>query len=97
MPKLKKTGVIHPTITGYDFTEDALLKPRRAMRLKCLDCSGSAYEVKKCPITDCGLWPFRLGVGKCTNREGVRDESPRSAAQLEAARKNLERARATNR
>lgn len=34
----------------------------RAIRLKCLDCAGdSASEVKRCPVTDCPLWPFRLG------------------------------------
>lgn len=34
----------------------------RAIRLECLDCVGdSASEVKRCSITACPLWPFRLG------------------------------------
>ena len=38
------------------------LTPLRAIRLKCLDCSaGSAYEVRRCHITDCSLHPYRFG------------------------------------
>jgi hypothetical protein len=33
-----------------------------AIRAKCLDCSSfSASEVRHCLITDCPLYPFRLG------------------------------------
>jgi len=36
--------------------------PIRAIRDKCLDCSGGQYkEVEHCPITKCPLWPFRMG------------------------------------
>lgn len=52
----------HPTLTGYDFTKDAPLTPMKAIRQKCLECQGgSSNEVKSCHITDCTLWPFRLG------------------------------------
>jgi hypothetical protein len=94
MPKLKKTREVHPTMTGYDFREDVPLTPRRAMRAKCLECSGTAYEVKKCTVVDCPLWPYRLGVGVCTNLEGARDKTPRSLGQINAAEQNLEKARA---
>ena len=73
------------------------LTPRRAMRAKCLECSGTAYEVKKCAVVDCPLWPYRLGVGVCTNLEGVRDKTPRSLGQINAAEQNLEKARAGTR
>ena len=34
----------------------------KAMRLKCLDCSGgSTKEVRLCPIKKCPLYPFRMG------------------------------------
>jgi len=34
----------------------------RAIRAKCLDCSGnSANNVKHCPCTDCSLYPYRFG------------------------------------
>ena len=36
----------------------------KAIRLKCLDCMcGNPHEVRKCPITDCPLYPFRFGSG----------------------------------
>lgn len=36
--------------------------PLKAIRLKCLDCSGdSAEEARKCVIPDCPLFPFRFG------------------------------------
>lgn len=34
----------------------------QAIRQKCLDCSaGQPSEVRECPVTTCGLWPYRLG------------------------------------
>lgn len=40
----------------------AALTPMRAIRAKCLDCSGgSTKEVRLCPVTTCALWPYRMG------------------------------------
>lgn len=39
-----------------------MLSPLKAIRAKCLDCSaGSAFEVRKCHIVDCPLYPYRFG------------------------------------
>ncbi len=39
--------------------------PRKAIRLKCLDCCGNnPYEVRMCPITGCPLYDFRSGKRK---------------------------------
>lgn len=36
--------------------------PIRAIRAKCVDCSGgSQSEARKCVMVDCALWPFRMG------------------------------------
>ena len=44
--------------------EDVGLNRRKAIRLKCLDCSGYEYkEVRNCPYTGCSLYPFRSGKG----------------------------------
>lgn len=33
-----------------------------AIRAKCLECScGSDAEIRKCPVTYCALYPFRMG------------------------------------
>lgn len=43
---------------------------RKAIRLKCLDCSGfSEKEVKECPVSDCELYSFRMGVGRQDPKE----------------------------
>lgn len=34
----------------------------KVMREKCLDCCGGQHsEVRLCHITDCPLWPYRMG------------------------------------
>lgn len=38
------------------------MTPVKAIRAKCLDCCcWQQKEVKLCPITDCPLYPFRMG------------------------------------
>ncbi len=72
MPTLKKRGVIHNTVTGYDFTEDGPLRPLRAIRTKCLECcAGSSHEIARCKITDCTLWPYRSGKRPSTMHKGA--------------------------
>ena len=47
-----------------------IVSPLKAIRAKCIDCSGGQLkEVKECIITDCPLYPFRMGTNP--NREGV--------------------------
>ena len=49
-----------PNNTGHlqGHTKKPLLK---AIREKCLDCCGHyPSEVRKCHITDCPLWPYRM-------------------------------------
>ena len=41
-------------------TKAAILQ---AIRSKCLDCSCyQPVEVRGCPVSACGLWPYRFGV-----------------------------------
>lgn len=38
------------------------LTPIKAIRAKCLDCSGDNYkEVRLCPVKKCPLYPYRFG------------------------------------
>ena len=38
------------------------LTPMKAIRRKCIDCSGgSSNEVKLCPVQDCPLYAYRFG------------------------------------
>ncbi len=46
------------------------LTPVKAIKKNCLDCSGgSKKEIRVCVITECPLYPFRMG--KNPNRKGV--------------------------
>ena len=37
--------------------------PIKAIREKCLDCSCGQYkEVRLCPVINCALYPYRMGV-----------------------------------
>ncbi|GIU70440.1 MAG: hypothetical protein KatS3mg002_1676 [Candidatus Woesearchaeota archaeon] len=50
------------------------LTPIKAIRKHCLECSsGIPSEVKNCIITDCPLYPFRLG--KNPNRKSIGDKN----------------------
>jgi len=48
------------------------LTPVKAIKKHCLDCSGgSKKEVRECIITDCPLYPYRMG--KNPNRKGIKN------------------------
>jgi len=50
----------------------ALLTPMKAIRLKCVDCSGgSRKEVAECPITDCTLYNYRFGIRPATRQKKI--------------------------
>lgn len=51
---------------GYRIAD---LNRRKAITERCLNCSGFSYvERKKCEHTDCQLWLYRLGIGKCESK-----------------------------
>ena len=50
---------------AISYKEKKILNRRKAIRQKCLDCSGGSYkEVTACEFKDCPLYPFRFGRGK---------------------------------
>jgi hypothetical protein len=66
------------------------MTPMKAIRAKCLDCNGNAYEVKLCPCTDCALWPFRLGKNPNIKPRNLTDEQRKAAAErLKNARNSI--------
>ena len=57
-------------------TTSQILSPLKAIRAKCLDCSGNMKnEVRLCPCSDCSLYPYRHG--KNPNRQRVLSEEDR--------------------
>lgn len=64
--------------------------PVRAIRRKCLDCCmNQVEEVKRCPIEDCPLFPFRFGKNPFrTKREYTEEQRQAMASRLAEMRKN---------
>lgn len=50
--------------------EEKKIGRAKAIRLKCLDCSGGSFKnVRECEIPKCPLYPFRMGsVPKQSNK-----------------------------
>jgi hypothetical protein len=60
------------------------MSPLRAIRKKCLDCScDNTAEVRKCVVTDCALFPFRMG--KNPNRKGIGGRSAEDLKNINSA------------
>lgn len=62
--------------------------PLKAIRQNCLECNGTAQEVKLCPCTGCPMYPFRFGTNPFRKKREMTEE------QREAASKRLADARA---
>lgn len=59
----------------------------KAIRAKCLDCSGgSSQEVKLCVIPECPLYPFRLGKNPNIKRKEYTEEQRKAMAETLAER-----------
>lgn len=72
-----------------------LKNPVKAIRANCLECCcGSAYEVERCPSTDCPLYPFRFGKNPYRTPRVLTDEQRiAAAARLSNNRKKAQEAR----
>ena len=63
--------------------------PLKAIREKCLDCSGNNQaEIKRCEIEGCALHPFRMGKNPYRLTRQITDEQRKSMVErLALARK----------
>ena len=63
----------------------------RAIRAKCLDCSGEQQsEVLKCVAVSCALWAFRMGTNPY-RKEMSEEQRAASAARMRAMRDSTAR------
>lgn len=69
-----------------------------AIRAKCTDCmAGNAAEVRRCGMTDCALWPFRMGTDPWREARQLTDEQRQAGAErLAKARENRKTTPAPN-
>lgn len=67
---------------------EAPKSPVKAIRAKCLDCSGgSSTEADRCPIKDCPLYPFRKGHNpRIQKREQTEEQRQANLERLAKAR-----------
>ena len=64
--------------------------PLKAIRAKCLECSGgSSNEVKLCNVTNCELYNFRFGKNPFRVKRVMSEEQKKAAIlRLSKAREN---------
>ena len=63
--------------------EQKRLSPIKAIKAKCLDCCcGNRNEVKECVITDCSLYPYRLGKNPYIKREYTAEQRQAMAERM---------------
>lgn len=57
-------------IQGKNGPKEINLNRRKAIRERCLNCSGwSAKDVTECEFSECQLYPFRTGQGRQDPKE----------------------------
>ena len=54
---------LYPFRTGQSVGGGGV-ESRKAIKERCLDCSGTAQAARQCPFTDCRLWAIRTGRRK---------------------------------
>lgn len=53
---------------------EKVLTPLKAIRAKCLECScGQVKEVRLCILTNCPLYPYRMGKRPKDNKDINKD------------------------
>lgn len=65
-----------------------ITSPIKAIREKCLECSGSRNEVKACNVTGCALYAFRLGKNPYRTKRELSEEQRQAARERFAAYRN---------
>jgi hypothetical protein len=83
----RTTTILTPSGTR----EADISTPMRAIRAKCLDCSGGhTQEVAHCPIADCPLYPYRLGKSPFrAKRQLSADQKAAVAERFAKARRDV--------
>lgn len=55
--------------------------PLQRIRQYCLECCGSAHEVKLCPVEKCPLYPLRTGHNTLAPKREYTDEERAAIAE----------------
>ena len=55
--------------------------PLQRIRQYCLECCGSAHEVKLCPVEKCHLYPMRFGRNSLAPKREMSEEQRAAVAE----------------
>lgn len=80
-------------------SETIITSPAKAIRAFCIDCVGTANEVKQCNCTKCALHPFRMGKSPYRKKRPMTEEQKAVQCErlLEARmRKQINRKKSKN-
>lgn len=55
--------------------------PLTRIKMYCLECAGSAHEVKLCPCDDCPLWCMRFGKNTLIPKREMTEEQRAAAVE----------------
>jgi hypothetical protein len=63
----------------------------KVIRAKCLDCSYTASEVRRCTAVDCPLWPHRMGTNpfRAERTEAQRVAAIQAGRRLHRSQQNV--------
>lgn len=77
-------GMSVPELNALGHISNSVLD---AVKANCIDCcGGQASEVRKCVMTHCTLWPFRMGVNPLARRALTEEQKAAARARMAAAR-----------
>lgn len=67
-----------------------ILSPMKSIRKKCLECSGTSFEIKYCQCVECPLWAYRLGEkpNRLTTIQYINGIKPEIPKKLNEAKKS---------
>ena len=58
-----------------------ITSPVKAIRAHCIECVGSAKNVKECPDVECNLFPYRFGKSPFRKGRQMTEEQKIAAAE----------------
>lgn len=73
------------------FKGETITSVMKSVRAKCMQCSGTSYEIKKCMCFSCALYPFRLGKNPYRQKRVMTDEQKQAAKERFAKARKLKK------
>ena len=67
--------------------EKEIKSPLKAIKAFCIECCGDSYnEMKRCPATNCKLYPFRFGKNPYLKKEMTEEQRKAASERMKELR-----------